>query len=743
MNFIKLIHKFKENKKNIKLFLMFFVVFYLLSDVTFAADITQMKTTVSQFAEWLLKWIALLLTLITYLATIFLSPTWINGSLFWLNTYFKEIWILMSNVVYFIFAFILIWIAFMNIIWKNTDQYQLKQALPKFIVWVLIVPFSWFLVQFVLSISAVLTVASLSLPFDTFDSFKSSLDGVKVPQSCTLNLESFTSSEKSGATDNKNDGFIYCDDTPKMSLTEISWKGDAISSIFWIISMYTYWVLSLDTIDDVDKYDLNSVQTIWDLIVKIVFDLLFVVIYSLLMITLWLVLMIRWIYIWIYMMLSPVFWLMYFFGKSKWWEWFFSKFNLKEFIALAMVPVYTMLALSFWLLFLYVVWSWISWSSKVSTDNAVNVKDDWIKVWEFKLTIKWQVSKLDNTTDLLKNLWGSWLWIVWSLILKIFGIVVLWWTIMAAMRTSDITKQITEPIYKFGTQVWWIMTSLPGNIPLFPSWKGGMQSMNSLSNVWSSIQSSISTMNSDRAKKLSDQLPFIGNDKVTENARNNKNQIAAADDDTKKANAAKNVLASANWDSNNLYNNDNIRNNLYEIAKKILGNDLDKIVKSSSEIKDLPTIAKIYDEIEKKSPAYRDVLPENAWWINDAAIKKAVKDYKDKDVTTNSNNSWNNNSNIDSETRKDNSNKIANITLNNQKVYFNDEWKVEPNSYDKFAKSVNWMTYDNAKEYYNSQLPDSNFDKLFEEVQGKLWKDALDKDATWNIKIDLSKKKTN
>lgn len=506
MNFIKLIHKFKENKKNIKLFLMFFVVFYLLSDVTFAADITQMKTTVSQFAEWLLKWIALLLTLITYLATIFLSPTWINGSLFWLNTYFKEIWILMSNVVYFIFAFILIWIAFMNIIWKNTDQYQLKQALPKFIVWVLIVPFSWFLVQFVLSISAVLTVASLSLPFDTFDSFKSSLDGVQVPQSCTLNLESFTSGEKSGTTDNKQDGFIYCDDKPKMSLTEISWKWDAISSIFWIISMYTYWILSLDTIDDVDIYDLKSVQTIWDLIVKIIFDLLFVVIYSLLMITLWLVLMIRWIYIWIYMMLSPVFWLMYFFGKSKWWEWFFSKFNLKEFIALAMVPVYTMLALSFWLLFLYVVWSWISWSSKVSTDNAVSVKDNWIKVWEFRLTIKWQVSKLDNTTDLLKSVWGSWLWIVWSLILKIFGIVVLWWTIMAAMRTSDITKTITEPIYNFGKQVWWIMTSLPGNIPLFPTWKGGMQSMNSLGTAASSINSSITSAQNKRWTNLASKF---------------------------------------------------------------------------------------------------------------------------------------------------------------------------------------------------------------------------------------------
>jgi len=54
----------------------------------------------------------------TYLATIFLDPAWYNGSIFNMNQYFKEIWILVSNVVYFIFAFILIWIAFMNILGK-------------------------------------------------------------------------------------------------------------------------------------------------------------------------------------------------------------------------------------------------------------------------------------------------------------------------------------------------------------------------------------------------------------------------------------------------------------------------------------------------------------------------------------------------------------------------------------------------------------------------------------------------
>ena len=174
----------KKNKKIFYYFSLFFIVSFLSTDVTLAFfDLGDKSTaeSVAVFFEWLLKWISIILALITYLATVFLSPEWINGSLFGLNTHFKDVWILVSNVVYFVFAFILIWIAFMNIIWKWGDQYQLKQALPKFIVWVLIVPFSWFLVQFILSISAILTVSALTLPFDTFDQFKTWLNDVKIP----------------------------------------------------------------------------------------------------------------------------------------------------------------------------------------------------------------------------------------------------------------------------------------------------------------------------------------------------------------------------------------------------------------------------------------------------------------------------------------------------------------------------------------------------------------------------------
>jgi len=411
MNIAKLIQKIKWNTKLSKNIFIFLALFLFSYNSTFAATADEIKDTVSTVAAALLQWISMILALFTYLSTVFLSPAWINGSLFWMNSYFKDIWILVSNLVYFIFAFVLIWIAFMNIVWKTGEHYELKKALPKFIVWVLIVPISWYFIQFVLSISAVLTISWLTLPFETFETYESALDKVKIPKNCTLDLTSVLwegTWSTSGAS--SSDWFFSCDkewDWAFISITEVTWKWDAIDSIFWIVAMYTYWIVSVDTLDWLSKEDMmKNVKSLWDLIVKIVFDLLFVFIYSILMIAIWLVLMVRGIYIWIYMMISPVFWLMYFFGMKEWlWGWFFSKFTLTNFISLALVPVYTMLALSFWLLFLYVVWSWMSSTTGNVDDSDVKVNENSVTVWQFSLNIKWQISKIESSTWLMKEIW--------------------------------------------------------------------------------------------------------------------------------------------------------------------------------------------------------------------------------------------------------------------------------------------------------------------------------------------------
>jgi len=309
----------------------------------------------------------------------FLSPEWYNGSLFWMNSVFKTVWILVSNIVYFIFAIILIWIAFMNIIWKNEGVFQLKQALPKFVVWVLIVPLSWFIVQFILSLASILTVMAVTFPADNFETFGDNMEGLMIPKQCTINLSSgkdITDTSTEDEKKNSKDPFFICDSYTKTTITgNRTWTME----IHQVLSTYIYAIVKLDKIALLEEQDIAQwITKLSDILVKLSFDLIFVVIYVILMWTLCVVLLIRGIYVWLFIMLSPLFWLMYFFDKNSWsGEWFINTFNIKNFFALAMVPVYTMFALSFWLLFLHVVWTWMWWDGQ----NVATTDQKLIKIW--------------------------------------------------------------------------------------------------------------------------------------------------------------------------------------------------------------------------------------------------------------------------------------------------------------------------------------------------------------------------
>lgn len=455
--------------------------------------------------QWILKVASVIVSLMTYLATMFLSPEWINGSLFNMTYYFRQVWIIISNVVYLIFAFVLVYIAFMNIIWKWED-YGIKKILPKFIIWILIVPLSWFIVQFVLSLSAILTVSALNLPFDTFSNYAQDMGKIQIPKKCTINLSEFSSSEKN--TDWKSDPywFIKCGiwadwKEEKISLNEFLSSTDSSDSIFWVIATYTYWVMSFESLDTVFKN--QKIETISDLLIKTAFDAVFFIIYLVIIVALWIVLFTRWIYIWIYIMISPLFWLMYFFDTKEWSSWFFWKFTVMEFVKLALVPVFAMAALSFWMLFLYVVWKWMTLESNGRDLPGVSItpgkESTILNIWSKKvwLEIIWPAVVTENSTDFFSSLWNWALWIIGSLIIKVFGIVVLWWVMMAALQTSKVTEEIIKPLVDFWSQVWSVVKQAPMYAPIIPWWA----SIASLPNVGSQLNSVIADMNSKRAKE--------------------------------------------------------------------------------------------------------------------------------------------------------------------------------------------------------------------------------------------------
>lgn len=535
---------FLKNKKEI-LFLSFFLIFiFSIWDNTFAATTGDTKAAwavnTSGIVEWMnffLKIFATLVWLLASLISLLLNPGWINGTIFGLDVYMKDIWILISNIVYFAFAFILIIIAFMNIVGKWWGTWELKSALPKFVVWVVMVPFTWFFVQFILSISAFLTISVLSLPYDIMH-WKAEFKQVEKQKIClkyTFDLNTNKDTKKDStkqlkdclagtqATKDTDWDWAYIWDVLNWNVKSNS----SSSSIFSLINIYTYWVMQVDKVTEVTKDQLQWIKSIWSLTVKVIFDFLFLVVFLIILIALFMALFARWTWLWIYAMFSPVFWLLFFFWKSKEWV---NKISPVEFIKLAMVPVYVSAALAFWMIFMFTAAHWLT---DTSGWKQIFTKDSWdnsstLQLWVFSITLKWIQWWDPGTNWIFSSLWN---WI-WQLLLEIFWLVLLWIAVMAALKSSEITHNVVKPIISFGESIWSLVSKAPQYAPIFPT-PNGMTSAWWMAAWMDQIRQNI-------ASKWKDPTNFLANTPFWNSA----NQI-------KSSNAAK---AAIEWYWNNPWN---------------------------------------------------------------------------------------------------------------------------------------------------------------------------------------------
>ncbi len=505
MNFLKIKEKL-INKKTLYIWLFIFLFFYF-SDFVFAAeDDTSTIDLINKLIWWINAFIALISTalwVLTWLVSWFLSPEWYNWKIFWLDLYFREIWILVSNIAYTIFAIVLIVIAFMNIIWR-WDKWELKQALPRFVIWVLIVPLSWFIIQFTLSISAVLTTSVIALPYEIFSDYEDEIWEQVTWEIDTYYVIKLWKRKKeewdicAGEERTPEEQFISCNPQPvKDILTwNLTWDWNEGSynnqSIFWLINVFSYAIMHIDKWDTVNQTQLQTIEKIWDLLQKSTFDAIFALIYFVLLIALFLALLVRWITVWIYTMFSPMFWLLYFFWKSKDWVWDGQmKFWFLNFIKLALVPVYVVWALSFGLVFLFVAVSDTSNSQgKLDTDNCL------LSGWVFKLCLEWDL------WDTTKENFLVWKGLMWRLIIEIFGLVILWIWIMAALKSSEITWKIISPIEDFGKQVWWLIMRSPMYAPIIPTGWGKHDSIWAITNAWKQFVSTLQHLPERRWQEL-------------------------------------------------------------------------------------------------------------------------------------------------------------------------------------------------------------------------------------------------
>lgn len=489
---------------------------------------------------------------------------------------------MVSNIVYVIFAFLLIIIAFMNIIGR-WDQWELKQALPKFVIWVLIVPFSWLFVQFVIAISSFLSVSVLMLPYDVLsNSPKSGWSEISEKPVCTK----YIVVSKQEWTNNKEVSQSWCGWETKV--------GDLLTSngIYGLLNIYTYGIFSIDDLSKLNGQEISTFSSLFKISMNLLLVLLLAIVYFVLMVSLFLALFVRWIWLWMYMVFSPVFGLLFFFGKSKENGFMDGKFSISEFISLAMVPVYVSAALAFGLVFIFVAGTsfsstendssgFIDFSEKPVTSTTGDYTGSWQELtanagngtritvlWKFQLDMYGDISTSGSQTDGLFEVMKSGFW---TLLMQLFGLAVLWVAVMTAINQSKITQAVVEPIAGFGKQVGGLIQKSPQYAPIF-----GGQSMQSIQQVGGKITGAANQVSIDKANTFAKKLPFLNESSVdrTSKLQEISNRIENNyGDNTIPNKSLRNefieILKAADGDASNMVNSPEFKKAFQSLGKKV------------------------------------------------------------------------------------------------------------------------------------------------------------------------------
>lgn len=482
-------------KSNLRFFAFILIWLWLFRDFAFATEpaatpeVKSMAST-SDVLNFFIEVLTFLMTPLIMLAWWLLSPDWTFGEVFNLRPVFHKLWIYASNVVYIIFAFVLVYVAIVNIFHENKKTFELKTALPRLIVSILIVPFSWFIVSWTLSVVNILTASIIRLPIETINSmssWNSFMNSKIIPKNITLDKNQGT---KDWNSTNTWDKVTSMWDT-KLTTTDCKWWewdcwsiNDVINSSKWwaynILTVYAYWIFRIDDYQKISSSEKSSIKTILDLASKWAFWVVFFLAFWFMLVAIIVVLFTRAFKLWVVAIFSPFFALAYFFKDWKMGKKLDeSALSFKSFASLAFVPVYVSAALAFWLMFIAATMSISPYSTwnEIKTD-VVTIKSSWdskqtqeFTFWEWNWAVSFKV--LWTFSNQEKWTWDNALniskWILGTIIIDFLALWVLWMAVKAALSADDITKKAFAPFEKMWDS---FIKDAPkyAPIPMLPWW---------------------------------------------------------------------------------------------------------------------------------------------------------------------------------------------------------------------------------------------------------------------------------
>jgi len=423
------------------------------------------------------------------LASWLMSPDWTSGDAFNLRDTMYKLWVTVSNVIYFIYAVLLIIIAIGTILWN--EKFGYKAMLPRLALGIIMVPFTWWFVQWTISLATVVTASVISIPADLWIAKENNsfMDSYYIPNKWTL------------TSDTSNSDAVAKQNIEKCSKRTQTWDGctnlkefyEKSGGIYGSLLIYAYGVFEIQKIQKADG-SINTITSIGQLVNELILWVLFFVIFWILVLALVFMLMMRAIKLWMYAIFSPLFTIHFVLGKDTLWEKMWD-FNLKEFIGLCFVPAVVWITLSFWLVVIgaiksvglsqensdcgntsctiKIMWTESSLKTEVQENWGTGKTVTTLKIGTIEMVFEGKAyptsasdSDNTNTTGNIKkwlNILGP---LLGTIIIDIIALIFIWVAFMAAKSTSKAVAKAIDPFEKLGKSIWDIWASLPKYAPL-------------------------------------------------------------------------------------------------------------------------------------------------------------------------------------------------------------------------------------------------------------------------------------
>lgn len=448
------------------------------SDWSFAEDVAEF---------WDLAWIVNLIVsilsriwiLFAKIAWEFLTNKWVYGEILWIDVLLWQYWTIVKNMANFCLWFYLVYFIFRGLIWQAKGDGDIMKNWKKVLLWGLVawiwIQASWFLTSVIIDVSTITLSAVGAFPAQII----SSVDDVKI------SIEQSVKDYMGGSDWKVISSKLYTlfpEDGKANSFTKVT-----KTSLVKPVDQEKFFDQLVPNQDDVAgplyymgfcilrTYQINSVgdwsqASLKQSIINLVIQWWTTIVYSIEMGVLCVLALMRILYLWMFIVLSPLAVLLACIKKS-WekdlvWKWFIwdlmKQINLKTFLLKVFQPAVVVLWISLCMIFVSLMSKVIN---KDPNRNMDNFDFGWVKITSTKDPNKTTSDDETYTTkigwDLLDfSVWHLWKWIL-DFMMAIITVVLVYVIIKTCVKMWWWDDFVSKSIEKLQNNVEWIMTSVP------------------------------------------------------------------------------------------------------------------------------------------------------------------------------------------------------------------------------------------------------------------------------------------